>query len=109
MLMVALFTASAVLLAAIAGAAYQAAAVAADVGRFPPPGRLVDLGMGRRLHARCSGKGEPAVVLESGIAASSISWTLVQPRVATFSRVCSYDRVGLGWSGTAGPSVTAGD
>ncbi len=37
-------------------------------------------------------------MLESGIAASSLSWTLVQPEVAKFTRVCSYDRLGLGWS-----------
>jgi pimeloyl-ACP methyl ester carboxylesterase len=98
-----------VLLAALAGAAYQAAAAAKDARRFPPPGRLVDLGLGRHLHAHCSGHGEPAVVLESGIAASSLSWTLVQPRVAQLTRVCSYDRAGLGWSdGLGSPPTAAG-
>src|SRR5437762_1234249 len=62
---------------------------------------------GRRLHVRSSGRGGPMVVLESGIAASSLSWTLVQPQVAEFTRVCSYDRAGLGWSDAAGPTVTA--
>ena len=38
------------------------------------------------------------VILESGIAASSLSWALVQPEIARFTRVCSYDRAGLGWS-----------
>jgi pimeloyl-ACP methyl ester carboxylesterase len=37
-------------------------------------------------------------MLESGIAASSLSWTLVQPEVAKFTRVCAYDRAGLAWS-----------
>ena len=37
-------------------------------------------------------------ILEAGIAASSLSWSLVQPHVAKFTRVCSYDRAGLGWS-----------
>lgn len=41
------------------------------------------------------------VLLESGIAASSLSWTLVQPEVATFTRVCAYDRAGLAWSDLA--------
>ena len=40
----------------------------------------------------------PSVILESGIAASSLSWALVQPEIAKFARVCSYDRAGLGWS-----------
>ncbi len=42
--------------------------------------------------------GSPTVVLESGIAASSLSWALVQPEIASYARVCSYDRAGLGWS-----------
>jgi pimeloyl-ACP methyl ester carboxylesterase len=37
-------------------------------------------------------------MLESGIAASSLSWSVVQPGVAAFTRVCSYDRAGLAWS-----------
>jgi pimeloyl-ACP methyl ester carboxylesterase len=41
------------------------------------------------------------VVLESGIAASSLSWARVQPEIATFTRVCAYDRAGLAWSDVA--------
>jgi pimeloyl-ACP methyl ester carboxylesterase len=38
------------------------------------------------------------VLLESGIAASSLSWAIVQPEIAGFTRVCAYDRAGLAWS-----------
>jgi pimeloyl-ACP methyl ester carboxylesterase len=38
------------------------------------------------------------VLLEPGIAASSLSWTVVQPEIAKFTRVCAYDRAGLAWS-----------
>jgi pimeloyl-ACP methyl ester carboxylesterase len=38
------------------------------------------------------------VLLESGIAASSLSWSVVQPAIAQFTRACAYDRAGLGWS-----------
>lgn len=48
-----------------------------------------------------SGKGPATVVLEAGIAATSLSWTLVQREVARFARVVSYDRAGLGWSDPA--------
>jgi pimeloyl-ACP methyl ester carboxylesterase len=41
------------------------------------------------------------VLLESGIAASSLSWAVVQPEIATFTRVCAYDRAGLAWSDVA--------
>lgn len=37
-------------------------------------------------------------MLESGIAASSLSWAMVQPEIARFTRVCAYDRAGLAWS-----------
>ena len=65
-----------------------------------PPGRLVDLG-GWRLHIHCSGQvaaSWPAVVLEAGAGDFSVDWSLVQPLVARFARVCSYDRAGAGWS-----------
>jgi pimeloyl-ACP methyl ester carboxylesterase len=87
-------------LAALFGAAviYQAVSSHLDVRRFPPPGRIVDIGPSR-LHLYELGTGRPIVVLESGIAATSISWALVQAQVAEFTRVASYDRAGLGWSG----------
>ena len=62
-----------------------------------PPGRLVDIG-GRKLHLNCSGSGSPTVVFEAGGDAYAIDWALVQPRIALQTRVCSYDRAGLGWS-----------
>ena len=67
---------------------------------FPPPGRLVDVG-GWRLHLNCTGEArtsQPTVILESGIGDFSVEWSLVQPGVARFARVCSYDRAGDGWS-----------
>jgi pimeloyl-ACP methyl ester carboxylesterase len=82
---------------AIAGVIYQTVGLARDARRFPPPGQLVDVG-GFRLHAVCRCHGAPTVVLESAIAASSLSWSRVQPEVARFTRACAYDRAGLGWS-----------
>ena len=66
-------------------------------GSHQPPGRLVDIG-GRNLHLNCTGSGRPTVVLEAGGGAYAIDWALVQPRIAEKTRVCSYDRAGLGWS-----------
>jgi len=63
---------------------------------------MVDIG-GRQLHVDVRGSGRPAVVLEAGIAASSISWSLVQNRIAEFVPVVSYDRAGFGWSRHAAP------
>jgi pimeloyl-ACP methyl ester carboxylesterase len=66
-------------------------------GAPAPPGKLVEIG-GRRLHINCEGKGEPTVVMEAGAGDFSFDWGLVQPQVARFARVCSYDRAGYAWS-----------
>jgi pimeloyl-ACP methyl ester carboxylesterase len=66
----------------------------------PPPGKLVDVG-GWRIHLNCTGRSEPdapTAVLEAGALGFSFDWSLVQPGVARFVRVCSYDRAGYAWS-----------
>ncbi|HEX9080393.1 MAG TPA: alpha/beta hydrolase [Desulfuromonadaceae bacterium] len=79
------------------GSLYQAIATARDRRHHPPPGRLVDID-GCRLHVQTAGNG-PSVVLETGLGGMSAAWGWVQPETAKFSRVVSYDRAGLGWSG----------
>lgn len=81
--------------------------ISLDPSHFPPPGRMIDIG-GCRLHVRISGSGSPAVVLEAGIAATSLSWALVEPELAKFTTVISYDRAGLGWSGPSTSPRTPG-
>jgi pimeloyl-ACP methyl ester carboxylesterase len=83
--------------AALSGATYQWLATRRDLASTPPPGRLVDIG-GYRLHLWCTGAGAPAVILDSGLGGSSTGWGFVQPEVARFTRVCSYDRAGMGYS-----------
>jgi pimeloyl-ACP methyl ester carboxylesterase len=81
----------------IIGVVYQVLGSWIDEKRFPPPGRMVDIDW-CKLHLNQQGSGQPVVVLEAGIAATSISWSPVQTRLARFCTVCSYDRAGLGWS-----------
>ena len=81
----------------LAGATYQGVATSLERRKFPHPGRLIDVG-GHQLHLHCTGEGSPTVVLESAAASMSSSWGIVQPRIARTTRVCSYDRAGLGWS-----------
>jgi pimeloyl-ACP methyl ester carboxylesterase len=50
------------------------------------------------MHLYCAGTGSPTVILEGGLGRDWISWQRVQPEVAKTSRVCSYDRAGLGFS-----------
>jgi pimeloyl-ACP methyl ester carboxylesterase len=88
------------------GAVYQAVGTARDRRRFPPPGRLVRINKGL-MHIHVTGEGTPTVVFESGMGASCLSWTHVQPAVAKFSRAASYDRAGHGWSDPAHEPRTA--
>jgi pimeloyl-ACP methyl ester carboxylesterase len=79
------------------GALYQRLASSRDRRKFPPCGKLVDVG-GLRLHARDEGSGDPVVILEAGLTSMSAQWAWIQPEVARFTRVISYDRAGLGFS-----------
>ncbi len=83
-----------------AGLLFQFVATAFDARRFPPPGRLVDLG-GHRLHLQCQGAGVPVVALEAGNLSFSLQWAWIAPGVARTTRVCAYDRAGYGWSDPA--------
>jgi pimeloyl-ACP methyl ester carboxylesterase len=90
------------LIAALSGATYQWLATRRELAGTPPPGQLVDIG-GYRLHLWCTGNGAPAVILDAGLAGTTAGWGFVQPEVARFTRVCSYDRGGMGYS-DPGPS-----
>jgi pimeloyl-ACP methyl ester carboxylesterase len=90
----------------LAGAVYQIVGTWRDRGDFPPPGRLVRLNK-RVMHIHVTGEGTPTVVFESGMGASCLSWTQVQPEVAQFSCAVSYDRAGHGWSDPAREPRTA--
>lgn len=88
--------------ATLSGATYQWLATRKELAATPPPGHLVDIG-GYKLHLWCTGDGAPAVILDAGLGGTSAGWGFVQPDVARFTRVCSYDRAGMGYS-DSGPS-----
>lgn len=58
---------------------------------------MVDVG-GFRMHLVCEGEGSPAVILEAGSSDLWTTWFRVQPELARTTRVCSYDRAGIGYS-----------
>jgi pimeloyl-ACP methyl ester carboxylesterase len=80
-----------------AGAVFQLSMTQWESHRYPPPGKLVNVG-GLRLQINCTGAGSPAVIMEAGPNDSSLIWQLVQPEITRFTQVCSYDRAGFGWS-----------
>lgn len=104
-----LYAAIAVVFILVAAQILQTIASAVDRRRFPPPGRMVDVG-GYRLHINCQGTnvdGGPTVVAEAGAYGNSLTWGRIQPELARYGQVCVYDRAGLGWS-DRGPGPRTG-
>lgn len=81
----------------LAGFVYENICEARDRHFNPMVGRLVDV-HGKTMHIYCTGEGSPAVILDSGLGDTYSSWRSVQPDIAKFTQVCSYDRAGLGYS-----------
>ena len=91
---------------ALAGLLYENISETRDRRAVPMPGRPVDVA-GRKMHIDCEGEGSPAVILSSGLGDTYISWMKVQPEISRFSRVCSYDRAGLGYSDSSSKPRTS--
>jgi len=87
----------ALLVLAVAGAIYQAIATMRAERAYPPPGEMVGVG-GYSLHINCMGQGSPTVLLDGGFGEWSAQWVRVQREVSGTTRVCAYDRAGMGWS-----------
>jgi pimeloyl-ACP methyl ester carboxylesterase len=85
------------LVLAAVGMVYQAVATERAEGAHPPPGETVDVG-DHELHIDCVGQGSPTVVLEAALGNASAHWVRVQQEVSEVTRVCAYDRAGMGWS-----------
>ena len=81
----------------LAGTIYELVAEAADIQAYPPLGQMVDVG-GYRLHINCIGTGSPTVVIDAGLGGWSLTWNSVQEEVAKTTRICTYDRAGMGYS-----------
>src|SRR5262245_33915388 len=85
------------LLLCLGGMATQWGLTRLEARRYPPPGRMVDIG-GRKLHLLCAGQGSPTVVLEPSGLGTVLQYRAVQAALAGEQRVCAYDRAGQGWS-----------
>src|SRR5918999_5390713 len=96
-----------VLVLLLAGVVFQFVMTRIDARRYPAPGEMVDVG-GHRLHLYCTGEagGAPTIVMDSGLGGTVLDWQLVQPELAKSTRVCTYDRAGMGWSDSGPPPPT---
>jgi pimeloyl-ACP methyl ester carboxylesterase len=81
----------------VSGVAFQSIAVALDKRNYPPPGQLYSVN-GHSMHISCKGEGDPTVILQAGGTADSMWWYWVQNQLAEHTRVCAFDRPGMGWS-----------
>ena len=87
-------------IAGIGGTLWETHARRRDAREVPRLGRAYDVG-GYSLNLDCTGPerpGSPTVILDAGLGGPAVSWGMVQPLIAEFARVCSYDRAGMGWS-----------
>ena len=79
------------------GAASAATLTRAEVIPYLSAQRLVDVG-GHKINLYCTGHGSPSVILDAGQAETTFAWRKVQPAIAKVTRVCSFDRAGMGFS-----------
>lgn len=90
----------------VADNATPAASVATPSAATGDFAGLVEIGNGRRLYLACRGSGRPTVILEAGYRSPATVWsddlvfpddprTMVFEGVASFTRVCLYERPGV--------------
>jgi pimeloyl-ACP methyl ester carboxylesterase len=82
-------------------AAIPAANAAPGDEMYLRPGQIIAAD-GARLNLYCAGSGSPTVVFDAGHQDWSPAWAVIQPEVAKWTRACSFDRPGYGFS-PAGP------
>lgn len=79
------------------GVGFQTVAIELDRRAYSPRGQLYSVNR-HQIHIVCEGEGSPAVILQTGATAESLWWYRVQAQLASHTRVCAYDRPGMGWS-----------
>jgi len=90
------------------GSIATASAGASGSAGSTEPGTDVEIGDGRRLHLVCQGQapvGVPTVIIETGLGGVSTEWREAQAEMSASTRVCAYDRAGLGQSASTGAAT----
>ncbi|XP_036395278.1 uncharacterized protein si:dkey-122a22.2 isoform X2 [Megalops cyprinoides] len=75
---------------------------------IPKGGLSVDIGLGQKIHLMCKGRGQPVVMLDAPTGTASDVWYHIQEELSQITKVCTYDRVGLGFSKRAMQNETTG-
>ena len=79
-----------------------------QVDRESIPGELISVG-DYKFHLLCKGQGSPLVLLENGLWGSYPDWVYIMDGVSKMTKVCSYDRLGIGWSSKNDKPTRASD
>ena len=83
--------------AAAASTLFHAVALRYYRSIYQAPGTIYNVN-GYKMHLYCTGEGSPTILLDAGLGNDSLDWDHVQPTLSRTTRVCSYDRAGMGWS-----------
>jgi pimeloyl-ACP methyl ester carboxylesterase len=86
-----------VILLVITGTAFEAVAGYQGAKKYPPEGKLVDVGS-FKLHMKQQGSGKPAVIFETGSGVASTGWKDLPQKLADYGTIVTYDRGGYAWS-----------
>ena len=82
------------------GFVYEQISEYIDSKTLRAPGQMIQVG-DHKMHIYCTGEnknGSQTVILEAGGGDNYTGWHRVQPEVSKSTKVCSYDRSGLGFS-----------
>lgn len=81
-----------------ASLAFVAAITPDAMAAYERPIQRIEISPGRSLNLDCRGTGAPTVILEAGWSSWSLDWAPVHEALARTTRVCAYDRAGMGFS-----------
>jgi pimeloyl-ACP methyl ester carboxylesterase len=84
----------------VVGFLYEQISEFIDAKTLKPPGQMIQVG-DHKLHIYCTGEninGSATVILEAGDGDNYTTWHKVQPKISQYTKVCSYDRSGVGFS-----------
>lgn len=95
------FIGTALLTLIFIGGVYQYLSTKLDEYNYPPIGKMVDIG-GYKVHMIDLGVhkevSKPTIIMDAANGSNCLDWQLVQPEIAKFARVVTYDRAGYAWS-----------
>ena len=99
-----------ILIAAITGRIYQVISENRDLELYAAPGELIDVS-GHLMHINCLGSGSPTVILEqgAGTGGQATLWQGLHEEASKLTRVCAYDRAGIGYSEPVGVPTRSSD